>query len=125
MSAWRRELLSQFPEFEHAPESWTLIDAQMELASVLERAARAGDRATGARVLKFVIWAVSQSDEQFIYFCHTVLRPVVTSASLRSYFVSLLNERTFGRLAPYIEYLAPKAVVKEMAEELRLGRHAG
>lgn len=120
MSAFRRELLEQFPEFGHAPEAWGLIEAAMALSTALEKAARAGDPETGRRVLKFVLWAEAQTarEEQFIYFCQDVLRSTVSTASLRPYFVSLLNGRTFAQLAGYIEYLTSKKEVSEIAQQV-------
>ena len=127
MSAWRRELMETFPEFGHAPECWDLIEAEARLGSILEKAARAGDRQVGARVLKLVLWVNRHSnvDERFVYFCQDVLRSTVTTSSLQPYFVSLLNGRTFNQIAGYIEYLTSKEMVRDMAQEIRLRRHAG
>lgn len=126
MSAWRRELLQRFPEFGHSPESWELVEAEMKLGALLESAARAADREIAQRVLDVVLWAESQTarEEKFIYFCQDVLRKTVKSPSLRPFFVSLLNGRTFAQLAGYMEYLTTKEVVTEIANEVRLKRHA-
>jgi hypothetical protein len=126
MSAWRRELLLRFPEFGHSPESWSLIEAQMKLGSLLESAARTGDREVAKRIIDAVVWADGQTirEEQFIYFCQDVLRSTVATAALRPFFVSLLNSRTFSQLVGYIEYVTTKEVVAEMAEAVQLRRHA-
>jgi hypothetical protein len=127
MSTWRHLVLEQFPEFGHAPESWELVDVGMELASLLERSARAEDRTAGARVLQFVLWAEgqSQNDERFVYVCQDILRRTIASPSLRSFFTSLLNGRTLLQLAGYIEYATSKKVLAEIEEEVRLNRRGG
>ena len=127
MSTWRHSILEQFPEFGHAPESWELVDAGMELASLLERSAREGDRTVGARVLKFVLWVEGQSknDERFVHLCQTILRRTLASPSLRSFFASLLNGRTFAQIAGYVEYATSRKVLTEMEEEVRLNRRGG
>jgi len=124
MSTWRRRFLDEFPEFGHEPERWDLIGLSSALATLLERSARLEDRATGKRVLTFVLWldAESKNNEQFIYLCQDILRGTVTSQSLRSYFVSLLNKRSFGQVAGYIEYLTSKKVLAEIEEVIRVNR---
>jgi hypothetical protein len=124
MSTWRRRILDQFPEFGHDPERWDLIDLSSALGSMLERAARSGDREAGGRVIDFTLWLEQESknDERFIYQCQDILRRTVSSASLRSYFASLLNKRSLAQLAGYIEYLTSKAVLGEIEEAVRLNR---
>ena len=98
----------------------------MKLGSLLESSAREANRETAKRVLDVVLWAESQTarEEKFIYFCQDVLRPTATSSSLRPFFVSLLNARTFSQLAGYLEYVTTKEVVLEMANEVHRKRHA-
>jgi hypothetical protein len=124
MSTWRHLILEQFPEFGHSAESWELVDAGTKLGSLLERAAREGDRSLCTRVLKFVLWAEGQSknDERFVYLCQDILRRTIVSPSTRSVFTSILNGRTFAQLSGYVEYATSKEVLAEMAEEIRLLR---
>ncbi len=38
MEPWRRELIEQFPELRHSPESWPLVDAAAKLGGRVEKA---------------------------------------------------------------------------------------
>lgn len=115
-------ILEQFPEFGHAPELWEDFDAVGELAELLRKSTSAGDRSTGLKVIKVVMWAHAQSkrDEKWIHFCQDILRSAVTAPSLRASFASLLTERDFAQIAGYVEYLTSKSVLAEMAVEVRL-----
>ena len=125
MNTWRSSLSEQFPEFGSAPAEWELVDASIELGSLLKRAAKSGDRDMGKRVLSFVLWLDEESDsnEMYIYQCQDILRTVVSSPQLRSYFASLLNTRSLAQLAGCVEYLESKAVLSEIQSAMRLGRH--
>ena len=95
------------------------------LGAFLQQAARSGDRAAGRRVLDFVLWLDSESknNEMFVYQCQDILRGVIASASFRSYFSTLLDQRSFAKVAGYIDYLASKKVLAEMEEAVGLNRH--
>jgi hypothetical protein len=65
---------------------------------------------------------LSTEDESLVYALQDILRCTIAAPALREQFAAVLNQRTFGQLAGYIEYLASKQVAAEMARAIERRR---
>jgi len=121
-ATWQSAASERFPELGQAPEAWSTIDLSATFGRILEKAARQDDKDLLRRVVSFILHIdqLSQEDESLVYAVQDILRPTVVAPKLREKFISVLNARTFGQLAGYIEYLTSKQVITEMSAVIGL-----
>ena len=115
-------MASRFPELGDVLPTWNTIDLSANVGRVLELAARQSDKVMLRRLIDAImdLRRLSNEDESLVYALQDILRQTVASGALREQLTSVLNARTFGQLAGYIEYLSSKQVVAEMAHAIQL-----
>lgn len=120
--AWQAAVSSHLPEIKTIVPTWDTIDLSANVGRGIEHAAREGDKAMLRRLVDVVLELdkLSSSDERLIYAVQDILRGPIASPSQRAELTSVLNARTFGQLAGYIDYVASKEVVKEMSSAIGL-----
>jgi len=123
-ATWQSSVKEQFPELGASPETWSTIDLAANCGRILEQAARQGDKELLRRVVNVTLLLdqLSREDETLVYAVQDVLRQTVRSPKLREQFTSVLNARSFGQLAGYIEYLSSRQVVAEMSNVVGLSK---
>jgi TRAP-type mannitol/chloroaromatic compound transport system substrate-binding protein len=116
-AAWQSAVKEQFPELGALPETWNTIDLAANFSRILEQAARQSDLNMLRRVVNVTLLLdrMSREDETLVYAVQDILRQTIESSKLRAELTSVLNARSFGQLAGYIEYLSSKQVVTEMS----------
>ena len=114
---WQSAVKEQLPELAAPCEGWNTINLAASCSKFLEQAARQGDHEALRRVLNIILLLerMANEDETLVYAVQDILRRTIESAKLRDQFTSVLNARSFGQLAGYIEYLSSKEVVAEMS----------
>ncbi|CAG0950259.1 hypothetical protein ANRL4_00029 [Anaerolineae bacterium] len=116
-ATWQSAVGEQLPELATPPEGWNTINVAASCSKFLEQASRQANHEALRRALNIILLLerTAGEDETLVYAVQDILRRTIESAKLREQFTSVLNARTFGQLAGYIEYVSSREVVAEMS----------